>query len=115
MTQPPKETAPSKPVPAGDPKALWDAIAKKLSEMDAPLGVMARFGKAAGVSDGVLTVKYDKEIMYRALTEQKGADKLNAAAAEAAPGITVRLTMGAQASLEDMGRELFGSAFRTID
>ena len=115
MTQPPKETAPSKPVPAGDPKALWDAIAKKLSEMDAPLGVMARFGKAAGVSDGVLTVKYDKEIMYRALTEQKGADKLNAAAAEAAPGIAVRLTMGAQASLEDMGRELFGSAFRTID
>ena len=76
---------------------------------------MARFGKAAGVSDGVLTVKYDKEIMYRALTEQKGADKLNAAAAEAAPGIAVRLTMGGQASLEDMGRELFGSAFRTID
>ena len=113
--RPTREAAPSKPVPAGDPKALWDAIGKKLSEMDAPLGVMARFGKAAGVSDGVLTVKYDKEIMYRALTEQKGADKLNAAAAEAAPGITVRLTMGAQASLEDMGRELFGSAFRTID
>ncbi len=113
--RPTREAAPSKPVPAGDPNALWDAIGKKLSEMDAPLGVMARFGKAAGVSDGVLTVKYDKEIMYRALTEQKGADKLNAAAAEAAPGITVRLTMGAQASLEDMGRELFGSAFRTID
>ena len=113
--RPTREVAPSKPVPAGDPKALWDAIVKKLSEMDAPLGVMARFGKAAGVSDGVLTVKYDKEIMYRALTEQKGADKLNAAAAEAAPGITVHLTMGAQASLEDMGRELFGSAFRTID
>ena len=115
VPKPTREPAPSKPVPAGDPKALWDAIGKKLSEMDAPLGVMARFGKAAGVSDGVLTVKYDKEIMYRALTEQKGADKLNAAAAEAAPGITVRLTMGAQASLEDMGRELFGSAFRTID
>ena len=114
-SQPPKEAAVAKPVAAGDPKALWDAIGKKLSEMDAPLGVMARFGKAAGAADGVLTVKYDKEIMYRALTEQKGADKLNAAAAEAAPGITVRLTMGAQASLEDMGRELFGSAFRTID
>lgn len=113
--EPPKETAASKPVPAGDPKAMWDAIAKKLSEMDAPLGVMARFGKAERIEDGVLTVKYDKEIMYRALTEQKGADKLNAAAAEAAPGYTVRLTMGGQASLEDMGRELFGSAFRTLD
>lgn len=112
--QPTKEAA-AKPVNTGDPKALWDAIGKKLSEMDAPLGVMARFGKAAGVSDGVLTVKYDKEIMYRALTEQKGADKLNAAAAEAAPGITVRLAMGGQASLEDMGRELFGSKFRTVD
>jgi len=115
MPEPPKESSPAKPVPAGDPKALWDAIGKKLSELDAPLGVMARFGKAAGISDGVLTVKYDKEIMHRALTEQKGAEKLNAAAAEVAPGITVRLTMGGQASLEDMGRELFGSAFRTID
>ena len=115
MPEPPKESSPAKPVPAGDPKALWDAIGKKLSELDAPLGVMARFGKAAGISDGVLTVKYDKEIMHRALTEQKGAEKLNAVAAEVAPGITVRLTMGGQASLEDMGRELFGSAFRTID
>lgn len=113
--EPPKETSPAKPVVAGDPKAMWDAITKKLSEMDAPLGVMARFGKAERIENGVLTVKYDKEIMYRALTEQKGADKLNAAAAEAAPGYTVRLTMGGQASLEDMGRELFGSAFRTLD
>ncbi|MBQ6703773.1 MAG: DNA polymerase III subunit gamma/tau [Clostridia bacterium] len=102
-------------VPSGDPKAMWDAIVKKLSETDQPLGVMARFGKAAGIENGVLTVRYDKEIMYRALTEQKGADKLNAAAAEAAPGYTVHLVMGGQASLEDMGRELFGSKFRTMD
>lgn len=121
--QEPVPTAPAEPQPAptkavplsGDPKAVWDAIVKKLSEMDAPLGVMARFGKAAGLQDGVLTVTHDKEIMYKALTEQRGADKLNAAAAEAAPGCTVHLTMGSQASLEDMGRELFGSAFRTMD
>ncbi len=111
----PKTAAAPTPIPAGDYKAAWDAITKKLSEMDAPLGVMARFGKAESLENGVLTVKYDKEIMHRALTEQKGAEKLNAAAAEAAPGCTVRLTMGGQASLEDMGRELFGSAFRMMD
>ena len=112
--QPKAAPAPA-PAAPGDPKAAWDAITKKLSELDPPLGVMARFGKAESLENGVLTVKYDKEIMHRALTEQKGAEKLNTAAAEASPGITVRLTMGGQASLEDMGRELFGSKFRMMD
>lgn len=103
------------PAAAGEPKALWDAVIKKLSEVDAALSVLARFGKPTEAANGILAVKFDRETSYKTLTEKNGADKLNTAAAEAIPGYTLRLSMGAQATLEETGRDLFGKAFRTID
>lgn len=110
-----KDEPPAKQVSSDDPKALWDAVTKKIGESNGSLGVLARFGKAVNVANGVLNVRFDKEMYYKALTEKGGAEALKAAAAEAIPGYAVHLSMESGATMEDMGRELFGSAFRTID